>query len=68
VFFYHLTSNNNAPLAWRLVRAVENPESEKKILEDKARKKQKVLAQVKRVHPGLMARNYGFFSTQTSLV
>jgi hypothetical protein len=42
--------------------------AKKKKLKDKARKKQKVLAQVKRVHPGLMARDYGFFSTQTSLV
>jgi hypothetical protein len=43
------------------------PESEKK-LEDTASKKQKVLAQVKFVDPGLMARDCGFFSTQTSLV
>jgi hypothetical protein len=34
----------------------------------RAKKTQKVIAQVKCVTPGLMARDYGFFSTQTSLV
>jgi hypothetical protein len=37
-------------------------------LEDPTSKTQKVIAQVKRAVPGLMARDYGFFSTQTSLV
>ena len=34
----------------------------------KSLKIQKDIAQVKCVTPGLMARDYGFFSTQTSLV
>jgi hypothetical protein len=37
-------------------------------MEDQTSKTQKVLAQVKRVTPGLKARDYAFFSTQTSLV
>jgi hypothetical protein len=36
--------------------------------DNEASKAQKVLAQVKRVHPGLAARDCAFFSTQTSLV
>ena len=46
---------------------LNDPESEK-TLEDPTSKTQKVIAQVKRAVPGLMARDYGFFSTQTSLV
>jgi hypothetical protein len=37
-------------------------------MEDQTSKTQKVLEQVKRVTPGLMAKDGAFFSTQTSLV
>jgi hypothetical protein len=46
---------------------LNHPESEK-TLEEPTSKTQKVIAQVKRAVPGLMARDYGFFSTETSLV
>jgi hypothetical protein len=44
------------------------PERARNKMEDEASKAQKVLAQVKHVHPGLTARDCAFFSTQTLLV
>jgi hypothetical protein len=49
---------------WKIKQAKH---SEKK-LEDEASKEQKVLAQVKRVHPSHTARECVFFSTKTSFV
>jgi hypothetical protein len=45
-----------------------NDPGSEKTLEDQTSKAQKVLAKVKRVTPGLTARDCAFFSTQTSLV